>query len=79
MKLHMIITKLKHLKKKIILDLPTQLGYFILQLAKLRMLEFYFDFIDVFIDRKDFEYCEMDTDSAYMAISSTSFKNIIKP
>ena len=50
-----------------------------MQLAKLRMLEFYFDFMDVFIDRKDFEYCEMDTDSAYMAISSTSFKNVIKP
>jgi len=26
------------------------------QLAKLRMLEFYYDFIDKYIDRKDFEY-----------------------
>ena len=46
------------------LDLSIQLGYFILQYAKVRMLEFYFDFMDVYVDRSDFEHCEMDTDSA---------------
>ena len=66
-------------KRKIKLDLPIQLGYFILQYAKLRMLEFYFDFMDVYVDRSDFEYCEMDTDSAYMAISGSCLEDIIKP
>ncbi|XP_053395709.1 uncharacterized protein LOC128555915 [Mercenaria mercenaria] len=66
-------------KRKIKLDLPIQLGYFILQYAKLRMLEFYFDFMDVYVDRKDFQYCKMDTDSAYMAISSSSLEDVIKP
>jgi hypothetical protein len=33
-------------KGKIELNLPIQLGYFILQYAKLRMLEFYYDCID---------------------------------
>ena len=33
-------------KRKINLDLPIQLGYFILQYAKLGMLEFYYDFMD---------------------------------
>ena len=66
-------------KKKIKLDLPIQLGYFILQYAKLRMLEFYYDFMSLYVDRSDFEYCEMDTDSAYMAISGSSLDDVIKP
>ena len=66
-------------KCKIKLDLPIQLGYYILQYAKLRMLEFYYDFMDVYVDRADFEYCEMDTDSAYMAISGSNLEDVIKP
>ena len=48
-------------KTKITLNLPIYLGYFILQYAKLRMLEWYYDFLDKFVDRSDFEYVEMDT------------------
>lgn len=66
-------------KSKIVLDLPIQLGYFILQYAKLRMLEFYYDFMDRYCQRTDFMYCEMDTDSAYMAISGKSLDCIVKP
>jgi hypothetical protein len=33
------------------------------------MLQFYYDYLDVYVDRADFAYCEMDTDSAYMALS----------
>ena len=66
-------------KQKIKLDLPIQLGYFILQYAKLRMLEFYYDFMDVYVDRSNFEYCEMDTDSAYMAISGACLEDVIRP
>jgi hypothetical protein len=64
-------------KKSIVLSLPTQLGFFVLQYAKLRMLQFYYDFMDRFVSRADFEYCEMDTDSAYMAISAESLDDII--
>ncbi|GMF35480.1 unnamed protein product [Phytophthora lilii] len=39
----------------------------IYQLAKLRMLQFYYDCIDVYFDHSDFQYQEMDTDSAYIA------------
>ena len=66
-------------KKTIQLNLPIQLGFFILQYAKLRMLEFYYDFVDFYIDRSDFMYLEMDTDSAYFAISSVELDNIIRP
>ncbi|CAG2220675.1 unnamed protein product [Mytilus edulis] len=48
-------------KERLDINLPIQIGYFILQYSKLRMLEFYFDFLDVYVDRSDFEYCEMDT------------------
>ena len=41
-------------KRDIKLDLPIQIGFFILQLAKMRMLEFYYDFMDVFVERKHF-------------------------
>ena len=54
-------------KCKIKLDLPIQFSYFILQYAKLRMLQFYYNFMDQYVDRSDIEYCEMDTDTAYIA------------
>lgn len=66
-------------KKKIVHNMPIQLGFFVLQYAKLRMLQFYYDFLDQYIDRSDFEYMEMDTDSAYFAISGDSLDDIIKP
>lgn len=55
-------------KKSIQLKLPIHIGFFVYQYAKLRMLEFYYDCQDKFLDRSDFEYVEMDTDSAYAAL-----------
>lgn len=49
-------------KKRINLNLPIQVGFFVYQYAKLRMLEFYYDMMDHYLDRSDFQYCEMDTD-----------------
>ncbi|KAJ8048819.1 hypothetical protein HOLleu_01290 [Holothuria leucospilota] len=43
------------------------------------MLQFYYDFMLKFVDRKDFEYCEMDTDSAYLATSGECLEDVIKP
>lgn len=43
------------------------------------MLQFYYDFLDKYVDRSDFEYCEMDTDSAYMALSTPDFLTAVKP
>ena len=48
-------------KKKIKLDLPLCVGYMVYQYAKLKMLEFYYDFLDIFIDRRHFQLIEMDT------------------
>ena len=49
------------------------------QYAKLRMLQFYYDFLDKYVDRSDFQMCEMDTDSAYIAISGDSVESLVKP
>jgi hypothetical protein len=43
------------------------------------MLEFYYDFLDKYLDRSDFVYCEMDTDSAYIAISGDSVESLVRP
>ena len=61
------------------LNLPVQIGFAILQYAKLKMLEWYYDFLDVFVDRSDFEYIEMDTDHAYFAITAPSLEQVITP
>ena len=66
-------------KKTIKLNLPMQIGFFVYQYAKLRMLQFYFDFLDKYLDRRDFQYCEMDTDSAYIAISGPSVESLVRP
>ena len=66
-------------KQKIIPDLLIHLSVFILNYAKLRMLEFYYDCVNKYLSHEDFEYSEMDTDLAYMAISGDSFESLIKP
>jgi hypothetical protein len=66
-------------KREIRMDLPLQIGVAVYHLAKLRMLQFYYDFIDKYIDRSDFELLEMDTDSNYFAFSEDSIEKLIKP
>ena len=61
------------------LNLPNQIGFFVYRYVKLRMLQFYFDFLDKYLDRSDFQMCEMDTDSAYIAISGESVERLVKP
>ena len=65
-------------KRSLAMNVPVVVGFSILQLAKLRMLQFYYDCIDRFVDRKDFQYVEMDTDSAYMALSAP-LESVLKP
>ena len=66
-------------KKKINLDLPIHIGVFILNYAKLRMLEFYYDFLDYYLSHEDFQITEMDTDSNYLGIAAENVKDLIKP
>ena len=66
-------------KQKINLDLPIHLGVFILNYAKLRMLEFYYNFLDCYLHREDFEVLKTDTDSNYLGITAENVEDLIKP
>jgi hypothetical protein len=57
--------------------MPIQVAFSVLNDAKLVMLRFYYDCIDKYIDRTDYQYMYMDTDSAYMALSD-DFEKLIK-
>jgi hypothetical protein len=48
-------------KPRITINMPVQLGFFVLSYAKLTMLQFFYDVIDKFVDRQDYELMEMDT------------------
>ena len=50
-------------KKMVKYTLPVHVGFFVLQYAKMRVLQFYYDFINSCVERPLFQYCEMDTDS----------------
>ena len=65
-------------KTKIRFDLPIQLGYHILQLAKLRMLQFRYDCLEEYCYVNDFENLEMDTDSAYLSLAGKQLEDIVK-
>ena len=58
---------------------PFQVGIVVYQLTKLRMLQFYYDFLDHYIDRRDYELIQMDTDSMYFALSYDTLAEAVKP
>ena len=60
-------------------NLPLQIGFFVYQYAKLRMLEFHYQLIDKYIDRSNYQLCEMDTDSYYMVLSTTTLEEAVRP
>ena len=66
-------------KARVTYDLPLHIGFFVYQYAKLRMLQFYYDFIDRYVERPLYQYCEMDTDSAYIALAGDSIDDLVTP
>ena len=60
-------------KKSIRHNLPIQIGFFVYQYAKLRMLAFLFDVIDEFINREDYCLLEMDTGNFGVMLKCQSY------
>ena len=58
---------------------PIIVGFFILQYAKLRMLELYYNFFTRFCDVNKFEKLEMNTDSLYLALAEKELEDCIRP
>ena len=73
------VTEVESAKATINWNLPLQIGFFVYQYAKLRMLQFYYDFADQFVSRSDYQLCEMDTDSLYMALSTPTLEQAVHP
>ena len=66
-------------KRRITLDIPNYLGFFILNYAKMHMLSYYYDCLDRYVPRDCFELTQIDTDSAYFAISGERFIDVVRP
>ena len=66
-------------KKTVTCALPLHVGFFVLHYAKMRMLQFYYDLINRYLERPLFQYCEMDTDSAYLALAGESVDDLVTP
>ena len=73
------VYKIESRKKDVKIKRPFQVGIVVYQLAKLRMLQFYYDFLDNYIDRRDYELIQMDTDSMYFALSYKTLEEAVKP
>ena len=71
--------EIKEVKRSVMIKRPYQCGIAVYELAKLRILEFYYDFLDKYFSRQDFELCYMDTDSFYLAMSDDSLDEIVRP
>ena len=69
--------KIELRKDKIVIKNPFQVGIVVYQLAKLRMLQFYYEFLDLYFDRQDFELIQMDTDSMYFAFSREKLEDAV--
>ena len=63
--------------KKIVHDLPTQIGLAVYSYAKLRMLEFW-EFINTFLVNDLYQLMEMDTDSLYIAFARDTIDECVK-
>ena len=71
--------EIEELKRRVMIKRPYQCGIAVYQLAKLRMLKFYYDFLDRYFSRQDFELSYKDTDSFYQAMSGDSLDEIVRP
>ena len=71
--------EIRECKRRVNITLPCQCSNTVYKLAELRMLEFYYNFPDKYLDQRDFELIQIDTDSMYMATSGNSVYEIVRP
>ncbi len=64
--------------RKIVHDLPIQIGLGVYSYAKLRMIEFW-EFINTHLDKDKYQLMEMDTDSLYIAFAEDTIDECVLP
>ena len=65
-------------KSKIEFKLPELVGFFVYQYAKLKMLDFYYNFLQKYLKWDSFEMLEMDTDSTYFSFAYDTLDEGVK-
>ena len=66
-------------KRKVEIDMPFQLAIVVYQMAKFQVLQFYYDCLGRFVDRRDFALIQMDTDSLYFSLSTKMTEEEVRP
>ena len=65
--------------RKVIMDLPVQIAFFVYAYAKLRMLQLRYDLFEEYLDKSKWCPLYMDTDSYYIALADKSLHDVIHP
>ena len=65
-------------KRRIKYDLPNIMGFFVYAYAKMAMLQFVYDFMDVYIDESQYQFLQMDTVSAVYFRKNYYYFHILK-
>ena len=66
-------------KNRVNWNRPNQIGYFVYQYAKLKMLDFFYNCVQKYVSKEDYSLVQCDTDSMYFSISGNSLDMVIKP
>ena len=66
-------------KKQITWKNPLHIASFVLGYAKLKMLQFFYEFIKKYLLDTHYECLQMDTDSLYICLSETTLEKCVKP
>ncbi len=72
------IYEIEKSKKKVIMDLPIQIGISIYNHAKLILINFW-EFLNKYLDYNMYEIVQCDTDSLYIALGAESIDDCVKP
>lgn len=72
------LVEIETAKQTIKIDIPVQIGYWVLELSKLTMLKFYYNMLLKYVSDRDFCLIETDTDSLYFALSTKNLFQAIK-
>lgn len=65
-------------KRIIIQNTPIQISKTVLDLAKMKISEFFWDVLDRYVDRDHYQIFQMDTDSLYFGLAKQSFEECVK-
>ena len=65
-------------KRKVLLDLPMQIGIAVYSYAKLRLIEFW-EFTNTYLMNDHYQLMECDTDSSYIAFAKNNIDECVKP